>query len=55
VILGGVVAGFVLYVVSVLVRTFGASGAIPPVVAAWLPVVVAFALGITVLLHKEDG
>lgn len=55
VILGGVAAGFVLYVVSVLVRTFGASGAIPAFVAAWLPVVVAFALGATVLLHKEDG
>jgi lipopolysaccharide export system permease protein len=55
VILGGIVAGFVLYVVSVLVRTFGASGAIPAYVAAWLPVVVAFALGMTVLLHKEDG
>lgn len=55
VIVGGVVAGFVLYVVSVLVRTFGASGAIPAIVAAWVPVVVAYALGITVLLHKEDG
>ncbi|WP_099866296.1 LPS export ABC transporter permease LptG [Pararhizobium haloflavum] len=55
VILGGIVAGFMLYVVSVLVRTFGASGAIPAFVAAWLPVVVAFALGVTVLLHKEDG
>lgn len=55
VILGGVVAGFVLYVVSVLVRTFGESGAIPAFVAAWLPVFVALALGVTILLHKEDG
>jgi len=55
VILGGIVAGFVLYVVSVLVRTFGESGAIPAFVAAWLPVFVALALGVTVLLHKEDG
>lgn len=55
VIVGGVVAGFMLYVVSVLVRTFGASGAMPAIAAAWLPVVVAYALGVTVLLHKEDG
>lgn len=55
VIVGGIAAGFMLYVVSVLVRTFGASGAIPAIVAAWLPVVVAYALGVTVLLYKEDG
>jgi lipopolysaccharide export system permease protein len=55
VIMGGILAGFVLYVVTILVRTFGASGAVPPVVAAWLPVLVALSLGVTVLLHKEDG
>ncbi|MBP1850745.1 lipopolysaccharide export system permease protein [Rhizobium halophytocola] len=55
VILGGIVAGFVLYVVTVLVKAFGSSGVIPPFVAAWIPVVVAMALGATVLLHQEDG
>ena len=55
VILGGILAGFVLYVVSELIQAFANAGTIPPVVAAWLPVLVAAALGTTVLLHKEDG
>ncbi|MEM6461946.1 MAG: LPS export ABC transporter permease LptG [Pseudomonadota bacterium] len=55
VILAGILAGFLLYVVTVLARSFGAVGAVPPLTAAWLPVIVAFALGITVLLHREDG
>ena len=55
VILGGIVSGFVLYVVTVLVRAFGSSGVFPPIVAVWVPVVVALALGATILLHQEDG
>lgn len=55
VILGGILAGFVLYVVSELIQAFGNAGTIPPVMAAWLPVLVAAAMGTTVLLHKEDG
>ena len=55
VILGGILSGFVLYVVTVLVKAFGSSGVVPPFVAAWIPVVVAMALGATILLHQEDG
>jgi len=54
-ILGGVVAGFLLYVVSVLVKAFGVAGFVPPFVAAWLPVVVAMFFGVTFLLYREDG
>lgn len=54
-ILGGVVSGFVLYVITVLVKAFGSSGVVPPFVAAWIPVVVAMFLGSTILLHQEDG
>ncbi len=54
-ILGGVVAGFLLYVVSVLVKAFGVAGFVPTVVAAWFPVVVAMFFGVTFLLYKEDG
>jgi lipopolysaccharide export system permease protein len=54
-ILGGVLAGFLLYVVSVLVKAFGVAGFVPTVVAAWFPVVVASFFGITFLLYKEDG
>ena len=53
--LGGVVAGFLLYVVSVLVQAFGVAGFVPTVVAAWFPVVVAMFFGVTFLLYKEDG
>jgi lipopolysaccharide export system permease protein len=44
-ILGGIVAGFLLYVVSVLVRAFGNAGIMPPVIAAWFPVIVAMFFG----------
>lgn len=55
IILGGVVAGFLLYVVSVLVKAFGSAGFVPPVAAAWFPVVVAGFFGVTFLLYREDG
>jgi lipopolysaccharide export system permease protein len=54
-ILGGIISGFVLYVVTALVKAFGSSGILPPFVAAWIPVIVALAAGATVLLHQEDG
>jgi lipopolysaccharide export system permease protein len=55
VILGGILSGFVLYVVTVLVKAFGSSGVVPPFVATWIPVIVALAIGATILLHQEDG
>ncbi len=55
VVLGGVLAGFVLYVVSVLVKAFGSSGLVPPYLAAWFPVAMAFLFGVAFLLHREDG
>ncbi len=54
-ILGGVAAGFLLYVMSVLVKAFGTAGIVAPVVAAWIPVVVAMFFGVTFLLYREDG
>ena len=54
-ILGGIIAGFVLYVVTVLVQAFGKAAYVPPVIAAWVPVVIALFFGISFLLHKEDG
>lgn len=55
IILGGILAGFLLYVVSVLVKAFGNAGFVPPIAAAWLPVLVASFFGVTFLLYKEDG
>lgn len=54
-ILGGVLAGFVLYVLSKLVVTFGSNGLVPPFIAAWAPALVASLISTTVLLHQEDG
>jgi lipopolysaccharide export system permease protein len=54
-VLGGVLAGFVLYVISVLVKAFGSSGLVPPYLAAWFPVAMALLFGVAFLLHREDG
>ncbi len=54
-ILGGVLAGFVLYVVTFLAQALGSNSIVPPVVAAWFPVVAAGLFGVTILLHQEDG
>lgn len=54
-ILGGIVAGFVLYVLSELAKDFGGAGIVPPVVAAWAPGILGILMGSTILLHQEDG
>jgi lipopolysaccharide export system permease protein len=54
-ILGGVVAGFVLYVVTEIARDLGSEGLVPAALAAWAPGAVATLLGVTVLLYREDG
>lgn len=54
-ILGGVLAGFLLYVVSVLVKAFGNAGFVQPFIVAWIPVVIAMFFGVTFLLYREDG
>lgn len=54
-ILTGILAGFLLYVISVLMKAFGSAGIISPIFAAWLPVLIAVFFGVFFLLHKEDG
>ncbi|MEH0073273.1 LPS export ABC transporter permease LptG [Pannonibacter sp. Pt2] len=54
-ILGGIAAGFVLYVLSELARDLGGAGIVPPVVAAWAPGVFGVLMGLTILLNQEDG
>ena len=55
VILGGVLAGFLLYFISNIVFALGLSGEIPVILSAWTPASVTLMLGIAVLLHLEDG
>jgi len=54
-VLGGVAAGFVLYVATELMAELGAAGIISSLVAAWFPAVVGSLLGTLALLHQEDG
>lgn len=54
-ILGGVAAGFLLYVGSKLAEDLGEAGIVHPVAAAWFPAVAGIFLGVLVLLHREDG
>lgn len=54
-ILGGILAGFMVYVASRLVLTFGSNGLVPAPLAVWSPVLVASLIAATVLLYQEDG
>jgi len=55
VIAGGVMTGFLLYFFSDVVFALGLSDSIPVTLAAWSPSGVATLLGLTMLLHLEDG
>ncbi|MCG5236676.1 LPS export ABC transporter permease LptG [Xanthobacter oligotrophicus] len=54
-ILGGVLAGFLLYVGTKLAEDLGEAGFVHPVAAAWFPAVTGILLGVLILLHREDG
>lgn len=54
-VIGGVAAGFLLYVATQLSEELGSSGIVNPVIAAWLPALVGSMLGALALLHQEDG
>ncbi len=54
-LVGGVTAGFLLYVALITFTAFGNAGFLPPVVAAWAPVTAAILFGVTFLLHREEG
>lgn len=51
----GIAAGFVLYVMRSLAEDLGSTGVVQPVLAAWLPTLLALLVGFTLLLHQEDG
>lgn len=54
-VLGGVAAGFVLYVATKLVEDLGSVGLLSTWVAAWSPAIVGSLLGTLALLYQEDG
>ena len=54
-VLGGLLAGFLLFFVTDVVLALGLSAKIPVVLAAWSPAGVFTLLGLAMLLHLEDG
>jgi lipopolysaccharide export system permease protein len=54
-ILSGVSAGFLLYVLSKVTDDLSKAGLMHPIAAAWLPVVVGGLTGLVALLYQEDG
>ena len=54
-ILSGVAAGFLLYVLTKVTDDLSKAGLMHPVAAAWLPVFVGGLTGLVALLYQEDG
>jgi lipopolysaccharide export system permease protein len=54
-IVGGIGAGFLLYVATKMAEDLGAAGLVSPTAAAWSPAVVSMLIGVTILLNQEDG
>jgi lipopolysaccharide export system permease protein len=54
-VLSGVAAGFLLYVLSKFFEDFSKAGLLSPAAAAWLPVLLGGLIGVLTLLHQEDG
>lgn len=54
-VLYGITLGFVVFVITEMADRAGTTGVLNPVFAAIGPAIVAIVIGVTVLLHKEDG
>jgi lipopolysaccharide export system permease protein len=54
-VMGGMSAGFMLFVLSKFTEDMSKSELLSPVMAAWIPVLVGGLTGFVVLLHQEDG
>lgn len=54
-IVAGIVIGFLLHFFTDIIFALGASGTLPPMLAAWTPAAVMVMIGAALLLHLEDG
>ncbi|MBA3813742.1 MAG: LptF/LptG family permease [Alphaproteobacteria bacterium] len=55
ILLGGLIVGFALYFFKDIAFALGASGRLPPVIAAWLPPLLTFMVGAVLVFNQEDG
>jgi len=54
-VLGGVICGFAFFFATQVVHALGLSATVPVALAAWIPGGVTLMLGVTAILHMEDG
>jgi len=54
-ILSGITAGFLLFVLSKITEDMSKSELLSPIAAAWIPVVIGGLTGFVALLYQEDG
>jgi lipopolysaccharide export system permease protein len=54
-ILSGISAGFLLFVLSKITEDMSKSELLSPVAAAWIPVAIGGLTGLVALLYQEDG
>jgi lipopolysaccharide export system permease protein len=54
-VLGGILSGFLLYVLSKVTEDLSKAELMPAIVAAWLPVLAGMFAGFVALLYLEDG
>jgi lipopolysaccharide export system permease protein len=55
VVLGGIAAGFLLYVLAKITGDLSKAGMMAPMAAAGLPVTIGAVTGLIALLYQEDG
>lgn len=51
----GLFIAFTLYFFRDIALALGAASNIPPILAAWIPIGVSFMIGLSLLIHQEDG
>lgn len=54
-VLYGVVLGFIVFIITEMADRSGSTGVLDPLFAALAPAAIAIVIGVTVLLHREDG
>jgi lipopolysaccharide export system permease protein len=54
-VLTGMVGGIGFFLLTEVSRQIGLAGVVSSAAAAWVPIVLALLVSLTVLLHQEDG